>query len=277
VLTAVRRKSVKSWAVAREATVRDVQGGTLFLLFQHQVHANMLSNDTKTLTDAVAEMVGGRWQIKCEIAGQGPPPGAPPAQAQPPPQPTGPPPSQPDRAGARHPATATTGDDGWPTAAVPGGGRAGTTTAPAPSAAMPAARPTTSQAARPAPAQAAVPAPEAPARAPAQAASAQPAAPAQPAQHATPQTQPGPGVAAARQAAAAAASRPASARVAAPAAAAPQAAPASWGEEPPVYESDYGFDPGDEPADEDEPVVRESSEEQALRLLREHLGAERID
>lgn len=44
-----------------------------------------------------------------------------------------------------------------------------------------------------------------------------------------------------------------------------------------MYESDYGFDPGDEPVDEEGPVIRESSEEQALRLLREHLGAERID
>jgi hypothetical protein len=54
------------------------------------------------------------------------------------------------------------------------------------------------------------------------------------------------------------------------------------GEEPP-YDPEYdpavpGFDPGDE-ADDDADggsVVRESSEEQALRLLAEQLGAERI-
>ncbi|MEU5782289.1 hypothetical protein ABZ724_14450 [Micromonospora lupini] len=44
----------------------------------------------------------------------------------------------------------------------------------------------------------------------------------------------------------------------------------------PVYE---GFDPGDEPLDEviDEKTARESSEEQAVRLLRETFGAEKID
>jgi len=51
----------------------------------------------------------------------------------------------------------------------------------------------------------------------------------------------------------------------------------AWHEEPPPYETEYGFDPGDEPIDDEPPAARESSEEQALRLLREHLGAERID
>ena len=39
-----------------------------------------------------------------------------------------------------------------------------------------------------------------------------------------------------------------------------------------------GFDPGDEPLDEviDEQTARESSEEQAVRLLREAFGAEKI-
>jgi DNA polymerase-3 subunit gamma/tau len=71
-------------------------------------------------------------------------------------------------------------------------------------------------------------------------------------------------------AASAAAARPASA---------PRPAPErpTWDEEPPPYETEYGFDPGDEPIDDEAPAVRESSEEQALRLLREHLGAERID
>ncbi|MBM0238299.1 hypothetical protein JNW88_16125, partial [Micromonospora sp. ATA32] len=44
----------------------------------------------------------------------------------------------------------------------------------------------------------------------------------------------------------------------------------------PNYE---GFDPGDEPLDEviDERTARQSSEEQAVQLLREALGAEKID
>jgi DNA polymerase III subunit gamma/tau len=48
----------------------------------------------------------------------------------------------------------------------------------------------------------------------------------------------------------------------------------------PVADSHYdGFDPGDEPLDDESGglVSRESSEEQALRLLRETLGAERIE
>ena len=45
----------------------------------------------------------------------------------------------------------------------------------------------------------------------------------------------------------------------------------------PVSDQYDGFDPGDEPLDDADPgAVRESSEEQALRLLRETLGAEQI-
>jgi DNA polymerase-3 subunit gamma/tau len=56
-------------------------------------------------------------------------------------------------------------------------------------------------------------------------------------------------------------------------------------DEPP-YDPDYdppardplGFDPGDEPLDDviDEKTARRSGEEQALRLLAEQLGAEKI-
>ncbi|MEU4635860.1 DNA polymerase III subunit gamma and tau, partial [Micromonospora chalcea] len=44
----------------------------------------------------------------------------------------------------------------------------------------------------------------------------------------------------------------------------------------PAYE---GFDPGDEPLDDviDERTARQSSEEQAVQLLRETFGAEKID
>jgi DNA polymerase-3 subunit gamma/tau len=60
-----------------------------------------------------------------------------------------------------------------------------------------------------------------------------------------------------------------------------------WGDEEPPYDPDYdkpvrdpqypGFDPGDEPVEDDGAAVRESSEEQALRLLAEALGAEKIE
>jgi DNA polymerase-3 subunit gamma/tau len=211
VLTAVRRRSVKDWAVAREATVREVEGSTLILLFRHQVHATMLSNNPKALVDAVTELLGGRWDIRCEIAGATPPPAAPPpAQIQPPPPAPAAAAPVADRAPVQRPprSAPVQAEEEWPTAATPGGGQA----APPP--------PGGAQQARSAAVATAVKAPPA----------------VQPAQ-----------------------SRP------------------TWDEEPPPYETEYGFDPGDEPVDDEQPAVRESSEEQALRLLKEHLGAERID
>lgn len=83
-----------------------------------------------------------------------------------------------------------------------------------------------------------------------------------------------------------------------PAPAGRKTADAEWAGEPP-YDPDYdgptraggaagatrttpayeGFDPGDEPLDEviDERTARQSSEEQAVQLLREAFGAEKID
>jgi len=226
VLTAVRRRSVKDWAVAREATVREVEGNTLVLLFRHQVHATMLSNNPKALVDAVTELLGGRWNVRCEVAGAEPP-----AQAQPPPvAPVQRPPQQ----------SRVQAEEDWPAAAVPGGGQAGL------------AGNSGAGGVRTATAVAPAPPLAAPARAVAPATPAAAIAPVAPA------------------AASAAAARPASA---------PRPAPErpTWDEEPPPYETEYGFDPGDEPIDDEAPAVRESSEEQALRLLREHLGAERID
>jgi DNA polymerase-3 subunit gamma/tau len=48
---------------------------------------------------------------------------------------------------------------------------------------------------------------------------------------------------------------------------------------PPATASFEGFDPGDEPLDDviDEGTARQSSEEQAVQLLREVFGAEKID
>ncbi|MCW3843480.1 DNA polymerase III subunit gamma and tau, partial [Micromonospora yasonensis] len=102
-------------------------------------------------------------------------------------------------------------------------------------------------------------------------------------------------IAAARAAAAAAAGGgPKGPRTAQPAR---QTADADWAGEPP-YDPDFdgpirpgagpaapavpvyeGFDPGDEPLDDviDERTARQSSEEQAVQLLREAFGAEKID
>ncbi|PWR16051.1 DNA polymerase III subunit gamma and tau, partial [Micromonospora sicca] len=101
---------------------------------------------------------------------------------------------------------------------------------------------------------------------------------------------------AAARAAAAGAGAAKGARAAQPAR---KTADADWAGEPP-YDPDYdgpvrgggrpavaapaapayeGFDPGDEPLDEviDERTARQSSEEQAVHLLREAFGAEKID
>jgi DNA polymerase III subunit gamma/tau len=66
IVATVGRRSKRAAAVVREATVRDVDGGTIVLLFQHTVHANMLSDSPKPLLDAVHEVLGGSWQIRCE-------------------------------------------------------------------------------------------------------------------------------------------------------------------------------------------------------------------
>jgi DNA polymerase-3 subunit gamma/tau len=69
-----------------------------------------------------------------------------------------------------------------------------------------------------------------------------------------------------------------------------QASPSQWdGSDEPPYDPDYdppvrdsrayeGFDPGDEPTDEviDEQAARQTSEQQALALLQQTLGAEKI-
>jgi DNA polymerase-3 subunit gamma/tau len=93
-------------------------------------------------------------------------------------------------------------------------------------------------------------------------------------------------LAAARAAAAAAANaRSAGGR----AGAKPAAANPAWADGSPTEEAPYdpefdggpsfeGFDPGDEPLDDviDEKTARESSEQQAMRLLQEAFGAEKI-
>ncbi len=113
ILGYVGRKRRAAAAVAREATVREVDGDTLVLLFKHLVHANMLSNAPDLLLEAVHEVLGppspgGKWQVRCEVSGQGPGGGTP-ASAPPPPVPPA-------------PRRATPHEDGaWPTTATPGG------------------------------------------------------------------------------------------------------------------------------------------------------------
>ncbi|WP_346537698.1 DNA polymerase III subunit gamma and tau [Micromonospora sp. DPT] len=152
-------------------------------------------------------------------------------------------------------ATATAGGDDWPEPARPGGATATTTVVPKPAGPQSAPSPAAPAATGGAPVSSAI--------------------------------------AAARAAAAAAGTG----KAARPAQAARKTADADWAGEPP-YDPDFdgpvrgggrpqpaatpayeGFDPGDEPLDEviDERTARQSSEEQAVQLLREAFGAEKID
>jgi DNA polymerase-3 subunit gamma/tau len=117
VVTMVGRRSKRVAAVAREAAVRDVEGDTVVLLFQHAVHANMLTNAPDPVLDALHEVVGGAWRLRCEArevpAAQVPDP--------PPPEPRAPAPGP-----AAEPSTQVpSADVDWPEPTRPGG-RSGT-------------------------------------------------------------------------------------------------------------------------------------------------------
>ncbi|MET7394649.1 DNA polymerase III subunit gamma and tau [Dactylosporangium sp. NPDC005572] len=137
VLSRVSEKSKKAAAIVREATVHEVEGTTLVLTFKYVTHANMLSNSPEILVGALQEVLGGRWQIRCEVGGQpggggGGRPASPNPTPQPPtqpaPQPTPQPVSQPGVPPAPRPApsvprqpAAPAETSGWPTPAPVGG------------------------------------------------------------------------------------------------------------------------------------------------------------
>jgi DNA polymerase III subunit gamma/tau len=70
VLAYVRRASPRSAAVVREAIVREVDGNTLVLVFKHPFHAQALSGDPRHVIEALSEVIGGKWQVRCEMSGQ---------------------------------------------------------------------------------------------------------------------------------------------------------------------------------------------------------------
>lgn len=112
----VGRSSKKAAAFAREAVVRDIDGKTLVLLFKHKIHANGVENDPAPLMEAVHQVLGGTWQLRCEVGGdpRAASRAASAAPASAPPRNTPQKPATP----ARQPAP--TGDD-WPTPARVGG------------------------------------------------------------------------------------------------------------------------------------------------------------
>ncbi|GAA1395355.1 DNA polymerase III subunit gamma and tau [Catellatospora coxensis] len=112
----VGRSSKKAAAFAREAVVRDIDGNTLVLLFKHKIHANGVENDPAPLMQAVHQVLGGKWQLRCEVGGD--PRAASRAAAVAPA--SAPPRSAPQKAAAPSRAPAPAADD-WPTPARVGG------------------------------------------------------------------------------------------------------------------------------------------------------------
>ncbi|MFI6823695.1 DNA polymerase III subunit gamma and tau [Micromonospora sp. NPDC050187] len=325
----VNRSHKKIAALMRDAVVRDLDGDTLVLTVKSAVLARMLTDHAQVLTDALYEELGGRWQIRCEVAGErggsrasaGP---SRPAAAAPPPARSAPSspaarPAAPDRsgppAGAAPPAHPE-GDGGgsagaeedWPEPARPGGAApGGAEDWPEP------ARPGGTAATpdvpngRPAPA---VPGGTSTPSAPPPPRAADSAAPASRSAASTPPPAPAGAGTAPVSSALAAARAAAAGRAVRPDKAVRKTADDEFAGEPP-YDPDYdgplrgggrangtagrapsgaaapqpavpnyeGFDPGDEPLDDviDEKAARQSSEEQAVQLLREVFGAEKID
>ncbi len=71
IVTAVGRQSKKIAALASGATVRDLDGQTVLLTFRFPAHARMVSAEPEMLSNALYEALGGRWQIRCDVAGDG--------------------------------------------------------------------------------------------------------------------------------------------------------------------------------------------------------------
>ena len=341
IITTVGRQSKKLAALASGATVRDLDGQTVVLTFRFPAHARMVAADPDLVTNALYEALGGRWEIRCEVAGEagavqvapGSAPRSAPAQKKAPAGRSAPASSPEDAPSARpreaasqrHAGASSTpggGDDDWPEPATPGGrtpspgdgaesdaiaqvaatsggaapderrgavsgGRNGGPSSGGAAAVVPDvtgefgshtgrasgsddARPVSSDSPRPTRSDGARAAGSDSARAAAGSDSARAAA------RAAAGTRTGTG------------SRPANTGPAAHNTAAqwPDGADA---EEPP-YDPDYdgpvrgapvayeGFDPGDEPLDDvlDEKAARQSSEQQAMQLLQDAFGAEKI-
>jgi DNA polymerase-3 subunit gamma/tau len=301
VLDMVGRKSKRVAALLREATVRDVDGEVLVLLFRTSTLAEMLSASPELLLEAMYEVLGGRWQVRCEVsgddrssgggvAGSGPAGGSPRGGGAPRGRGTrsGDSGARSSGSGARSTGSgarsggsgsgARSGGSGRPNGRGAGGGGGGAPTGGTPA---PRSEPDTSW-----------PEPARPGGATARAAEGPGPAPGggdwpQAVQ---------PGSATATTAATAMGSTAAATATAvetvdtARKAATPQSGSDAdgWAGEPP-YDPEYdgavhaapayeGFDPGDEPLDDvvDEQTARQTSEQQALQLLQQALGAEKI-
>ncbi|MFG1652959.1 DNA polymerase III subunit gamma and tau [Micromonospora sp. NPDC049275] len=112
----VNRTNKRIAALMRDAVVRELDGDMLVLTVKSTVLAKMMADHAAVLTDALYEELGGRWQIRCEVAGErggvslsGPPrsqPAAPPRPAAPPNAPAAAPTSAPPASNAHAAAPA---------------------------------------------------------------------------------------------------------------------------------------------------------------------------
>ncbi|MGC4769589.1 DNA polymerase III subunit gamma and tau, partial [Micromonospora sp. DT44] len=66
----VNRTNKRIAALMRDAVVRELDGDTLVLTVKSSVLAKMMADHAAVLTDALYEELGGRWQIRCEVAGE---------------------------------------------------------------------------------------------------------------------------------------------------------------------------------------------------------------
>ncbi|SCG55993.1 DNA polymerase III subunit gamma and tau [Micromonospora halophytica] len=137
----VNRTNKRIAALMRDAVVRDLDGDALVLTVKSSVLAKMMSDNAQVLTDALYEELGGRWQIRCEVAGErgGVSLGGP-ARSAAPARPASPPPAAPAGAGPAADGSARPG--GGSSSVTPagsgrsaadastGGGRPGTSGSP---------------------------------------------------------------------------------------------------------------------------------------------------
>ena len=120
-----RKKTVAAYLM--EANVIEVADNEVVLSFKHAFHANALQSDAAmtVFTEALAEVLGGRWRVSCEVGDPSQPrqPSTPAPSAPPPPAasaPAAPPASPPQRTGARPASPASTaGDPSWPSEEPP--------------------------------------------------------------------------------------------------------------------------------------------------------------
>ena len=129
VVTGVRRQSRVVAAYLEGATVRDLDGDTLVLLFQFAAHAQRIRESPGLLVQALHEVFGGSWNIRAELAGDERQRAEPPARLGPAPAAelpdSGPPPAAGAAPAAMPSASPAATDPDWPTLAQPGGVSAG--------------------------------------------------------------------------------------------------------------------------------------------------------